>query len=60
MFAVMKVGTDGDISNGMPDEKCSFMHRFIVNGFKIVDRAESAIKYNIGLVSRNWYNCVAN
>ena len=60
MFAEMNVGEDGDISNGMPDEENNFMHRFIVNGLKIIDRSGSTIKYEISLVSRNWYNCAAN
>lgn len=60
MLAEMKVGEDGDISNGMPDEENSFMHRFIVNGMKIVERSGTMIKYDIKLVSRNWYNCIAN
>jgi len=38
LFAVMNVGTDGDISNGMPDKDNRFMHRFIINGIKIIER----------------------
>lgn len=37
-----------------------FEHTFLINSFEIKSRAENGIVYNLYLVSKNWFNYVAN
>ena len=60
MFGETKKKSDGDFSNNDIDYKRCFMHSFIVNQISIVGRSTSFIKYQLELVSMNWYNCIAN
>ena len=42
------------------DESQQFQHTFIITNIRILSRNQSIIKYQIDLVSNNWFNCIAN
>ena len=60
MFAQNMTQEDGSIVDNQIDEENAFYHMFIIDSMKIVNRENSQIKYEISLVSCNWYNCISN
>lgn len=42
------------------DESQQFQHTFIITNIRVLSRNQSIIKYQIDLVSNNWFNCIAN
>lgn len=53
-----KSGSDDTI--GTPDPDKTFQHVFLVTDIKPVGRESYVVKYEIDLVSVNWFNCIAN
>lgn len=60
MFAENKRKNDNDVGIGDIDEQHKFMHNFIISNIKVLQRNFSIIKYEIDLVSMNWFKCTAN
>lgn len=60
LFAQNARQMDNDIGAGKIDEKKKFTHNFIVTNIKILARNASIIKYEIDLMSVNWFKCSAN
>lgn len=46
--------------SGAPDPSRTFQHAFIVTYIKPLERRENVVRYEIGLVSSNWFNCAKN
>lgn len=42
------------------DENLQFQHTFIISNIRVLSRNQSVVKYQIDLVSNNWFNCIAN
>lgn len=42
------------------DEDNMFQHTFVISNIRVLSRDQSIIKYQIDLVSNNWFNCIAN
>lgn len=60
MIAEAKKQSDGQFSSTDINEKRNFTMSFIINSIKILDRTSEIIKYDISLISLNWYSCIAN
>lgn len=57
LFIEMVQKFDGQITIEKQSETQRFIHKFIVNGIKIVKRENHIITYNLSLVSANWLKC---
>lgn len=60
LFALNKNGVDNSVNHISIDENNRFVHQFIVNGIKVIAREASIVKYQIDIVSVNWFKCIAN
>ena len=60
LFALNKNKVDNSINEVAMDDENKFVHQFIVNDIKVIAREASIIKYQIDIISVNWFNCIAN
>ena len=60
LFALNKNEQDDQVGIGEIDEKNKFVHNFIVTNLKVLSRSASIVKYEIDILSMNWFNCMAN
>ena len=51
---------DSTVGIGKIDEDNKFVHTFIVTNIKVLARNFSAIKYEIDIMSTNWFKCISN
>lgn len=59
-FAENKQKSDNGLVIEKIDEEQCFTHTFIISGIKVISRQSSIIKYQIDLISNNWFKCIAN
>jgi len=59
-FYENKTQADAGFAVEEMDEKYRFIHNFIITGINVISRTASIIKYDIELISCNWFQCAAN
>lgn len=60
MFALNKKKSDNDVMTTRLDDQNKLVHNFVISDIKVVDRKASIIKYQIDMVSMNWFKCISN
>lgn len=60
LFCENTIKQDNDIAVEKMDDTYRFEHLFMITGIKAISRQQSIIKYQIDLVSNNWFKCIAN